>query len=89
MRHLDHVSACYVFSFPLLACAMPLWKRLWLLFSVIWVVVAGLNVATILALGNNPPAKAVKPALLMLAVPAVGYLIAWLFFRRGGKKGAD
>jgi hypothetical protein len=68
---------------------MPLWKRLWLLFSVIWMVVAGLNVATILALGDNPPAKAVGPALLMIAVPAVGYLVVWLFFGRGGKEDRD
>jgi hypothetical protein len=68
---------------------MPLWKRFWLLFSVIWVVVAALDVATILALGDNPSAKAIKPAILMVAVPAVGYLIAWLFFGRSGKPSAD
>jgi len=68
---------------------MPLWKRLWILFSVIWVVVAGLDVATILALGDNPPAKAIGPGVLMVAVPVVGYLIVWLFFGRGGKPGED
>jgi zinc transporter ZupT len=68
---------------------MPLWKRLWLLFTVIWVVVAGLNVATILALGDNPPAKAVGPAVLMIAVPTVGYLIVWLLFGRRGRKSGD
>ena len=65
---------------------MPLWKRFWLLFSVIWVVVSGLNVGTILALGDNPPAKAIKPAILMVAVPIVGYLLAWLLFGRRGKQ---
>ncbi len=68
---------------------MPLWKRLWLLFSVVWVVIAGLNVATILALGDNPPAKAVWPAVLMIAVPAAGYLIAWLFFGRRASPSED
>ena len=31
---------------------MKLWKKLWLLFTVIWVIVAGLNVASILAFGD-------------------------------------
>ncbi len=68
---------------------MPVWKRFWLLFSVIWVVVDGLNVATILALGDNPPAKAIWPGILLLAVPALGYLIAWLLFGRRGEQSGD
>lgn len=57
---------------------MPLWKRLWLLFTVIWVVVAGLNVTTILAFGEEPD-KALKPLLFGVAVPAVAYLLGWLW----------
>ena len=59
---------------------MPLWKRLWLLFTVIWVVVAALNVATILAFSEEPE-KAWRPIVLALAVPAAAYLLAWLWFR--------
>ncbi|MDH4191436.1 MAG: hypothetical protein OEW21_14690 [Betaproteobacteria bacterium] len=66
---------------------MPLWKRFWLLFSAIWVAIAGLNVVTILVLGDNPPAKALTPVLFMVAVPALGYVLAWIFFGRGRSEG--
>ena len=32
---------------------MALWQRLWLLFAVIWIVVAGLNAGTILAFAEG------------------------------------
>jgi hypothetical protein len=62
---------------------MPLWKKLWVLFSVIWVVVAGLNVATILAFSeaDNPGEKALAPLAFAVLVPAAAYLLAWLWFR--------
>jgi len=63
---------------------MPLWKKLWLLFAVIWVIVAGLNVATIVAFSE--PEKAVLPAVLALAVPAVIYLLLWAWVRWRGAK---
>ena len=58
---------------------MPLWKKLWLLFAVIWVVVAGLNVATIVAFaeGELDQRKALLPLGLAIAVPAVTYLLLW------------
>ena len=59
---------------------MPLWKRLWLLFTVIWVVVAALNVATILAFSEEP-GKALMPIALGIAVPAAAYVLAWLWQR--------
>ena len=59
---------------------MTLWKKMWLLFSVIWVVVAGLNVMTILAFSEEIE-KAWRPLLLAFAVPAVAYLLAWTWFR--------
>jgi hypothetical protein len=59
---------------------MPLWKRLWLLFTVIWVVVAALNVATILVFSEEPE-KALMPVVLGVAVPAVAYVLAWLWHR--------
>ena len=60
------------------------WKKLWLLFTVIWVVVTGLQAVTILAVGEEPPEKAWRPLLLMVVVPALLYLIgfAWQWLRR-------
>ncbi len=59
---------------------MALWKKLWLLFTVIWVVVAGLNVFTILAFGDEiEPEKALKPVFFGIAVPAAAYLLGWLW----------
>jgi hypothetical protein len=55
---------------------VPLWKKLWLLFTVIWVVVSALNAGTILAFSEEPE-KAVQPIVLGIAVPAVLYLILW------------
>ena len=62
---------------------MPLWKRLWLLFTVIWVVVSGLNAGTILAFSEEHE-KALRPLVLMVAVPVVLYVIlaAWFRLRR-------
>jgi hypothetical protein len=59
---------------------LPLWKKLWLLFAVIWVVVAGLNVLTILAFSDEVEhGKALLPALYGLAVPAALYFALWLW----------
>ena len=61
---------------------MPLWKRLWLLFTVIWLVVAGLNVATILAFAEGAERdKAWLPLLWGFAVPALVYAAGWLWNR--------
>ena len=70
---------------------MPLWKKLWLLFAVIWLVVPALNAGTILAFSEQPE-KAVRPIVLGLGVPALAYLLAWLWDRRrrrGGHQGDD
>ena len=57
---------------------LKLWQKLWILFSVIWVVVAGLNVFTILAFADEAEwDKAIRPAWLALAVPAVLYFVIW------------
>ena len=60
-----------------------MWKKWWLLFAVIWGVVAALQVGTILALSEEPE-KALQPALLGLAVPGVLYLLGmvWELFRK-------
>jgi hypothetical protein len=63
-----------------------MWKKFWLLFTVIWIVVSALNVATILAFSEEHQ-KAWRPFLLMIAVPAVLYALgcgwAWLKRKRG------
>jgi hypothetical protein len=59
---------------------MPLWKKLWLLFAVIWVVVAGLNVLTIVAFSDAVEhRKAILPAVYGIAVPALLYFALWLW----------
>jgi hypothetical protein len=61
---------------------MKLWKKLWLLFTVIWVAVAALNIITILAFGEEvAPEKALWPLLLAFAVPATAYALGWAWDR--------
>jgi membrane protein DedA with SNARE-associated domain len=60
---------------------MPLWRRFWLLGSVIWVVVCLLSVFSILAFSEDEEAKALQPLLLAVAVPAASYALLWLWFR--------
>ncbi|MEA3195175.1 MAG: hypothetical protein QOD26_3508 [Betaproteobacteria bacterium] len=63
-----------------------LWQKLWLLFAVIWVVVAGLQVGSILAFAGDPE-KALPPLFYGIAVPATAYFVVWLWFRwRGPSK---
>ena len=59
---------------------MKLWQKLWLLFSAMWIVVAALNVVSILAFGDEvAPQKALWPAFFGLAVPAAAYGLGWLW----------
>lgn len=59
---------------------MALWKRFWLLFSVMWVVVAGLHVATILAFSDEiEHRRAAWSALFGVLVPAVLYGVGWIW----------
>jgi hypothetical protein len=62
---------------------MPLWKRLWLLFTVIWVVVASLNIGSILAFseGEDDGRKALVPLAFAVIVPATLYAFGWLWAR--------
>jgi hypothetical protein len=57
------------------------WRKFWLLFAVIWVVVAALNVLTILAFaeGEIDRDKFWRPLLLGFAVPAVFYCLGLLW----------
>jgi hypothetical protein len=64
---------------------LKLWQKMWLLFAVIWLVVSALNVVTILAFSDEAEwGKAVRPAILTVAVPAVLYLLglAWQWWKR-------
>jgi hypothetical protein len=60
-----------------------LWKKMWLLFTVIWVVVSALNAGTILAFSEEHE-KALRPIILGVAVPALLYLmgLGWQRLRR-------
>jgi hypothetical protein len=60
---------------------MALWKRFWLLGTVIWVVVCLLNAFAILAFSEGEEAKAWQPLALALTVPALAYLLLWAWFR--------
>ncbi len=61
---------------------MPLWKRLWLLVTVIWVVVALLNAATIALLAEpGERASALPPLVLAVLVPAALYVLGWAWAR--------
>jgi len=64
-----------------------LWKKLWLLFTVIWVVVSGLNAGTILAFSPDEREKALQPIVLAIAVPALLFLIGWAWQRLRGRQG--
>jgi hypothetical protein len=65
------------------ALKLLLWQKLWLLFTVIWIVVAAIQTGTILAFADEPD-KVARPILLGLAVPAAAYLLAWLWFKWRG-----
>ena len=61
---------------------MKLWQKLWLLFTVIWVAVAALNIVTILVFGEEvAPEKALWPLFLAFAVPAAAYALGWVWDR--------
>ena len=59
---------------------MALWKKLWILFTVIWVVVAALNAGTIIAFSGEPE-KSVRPIVIGVVVPIVLYGVLWVWAR--------
>ncbi len=61
-----------------MARVYPLWKKMWLLFTAIWLVVAALQVVTILAFSEEPE-KAAQPVVLGVAVPAFLYFLGYLW----------
>ena len=79
-------------SRPASGAPVALWKKLWLLFTVIWVVVAALNVGSIVAFseGELEQEKALVPFVLAFLVPAALYAVGWLwelFRRHRGERG--
>ena len=65
---------------------MALWQKLWLLFAVIWGVVAALQAGTILGFSDEYE-KALQPIVLGIAVPALLYGAGWLWEKWRRKKG--
>jgi hypothetical protein len=65
------------------------WRKMWILFTVIWVVVTGLNAFTIIAFSDEQQEKALQPLVLLVAVPALLYCVGlfWQWLRR--KPGAS
>jgi len=57
-----------------------MWRKWWLLFTVIWVVVALIQVGSILAFSEEPD-KALQPLILGLAVPVALYVLGRLWER--------
>jgi hypothetical protein len=65
---------------------MALWKKLWLLFAVIWVVVAALQAVTIVAFSDEVEhGRAIVPLVLCLLIPAALYGLGWLWERLRNK----
>ena len=58
---------------------MPLWKRFWILFTVIWVFVALLDALTTLAFAEEiPPDRVLTLLLVAVVVPVALYAVGWL-----------
>ncbi|HWM42132.1 MAG TPA: hypothetical protein VNP36_06820 [Burkholderiales bacterium] len=58
-----------------------MWRKWWLLFTVIWVVVATIQVVVILAFSPEEQNKALQPAALGILVPAALYALGWAWQR--------
>ncbi|HJS76987.1 MAG TPA: hypothetical protein VJ778_06225 [Burkholderiales bacterium] len=57
-----------------------MWRKWWLLFSVIWGGIAALQAVVILGTSEETE-KALRPLLLGCAVPAALYLLGWVWER--------
>jgi len=58
---------------------MPVWKRFWILFSAIWLLIALMNVATVFAFGEKVDvAKLQQQLAVVVLVPAALYAIGML-----------
>jgi uncharacterized membrane protein YbhN (UPF0104 family) len=58
---------------------MALWKKFWILFTVIWVFVALLDALTTLAFAEEiPPDRVLTLLAVAVVVPAALYAVGWL-----------
>ena len=57
-----------------------MWRKFWLLFTIIWVVVAALQVFTLVAFSEEPE-KIWQPVALGIAVPLAAYALGWVVER--------
>jgi len=57
-----------------------MWRKFWLLFTVIWAVVAALQVFTLLAFSEEPQ-KVWQPLAFGIGVPLVLYALGWVVER--------
>jgi hypothetical protein len=64
-----------------MAQRFALWKKLWLLFALIWVIVAALQAVTIVAFSPEEQDKALQPIVFGIAVPALLYVLGWTWER--------
>jgi hypothetical protein len=62
------------------------WRRWWLLFTVMWVVVAALQAVTLYAFSPDERDKVWRPVLFGIGVPALLYLIGWITSRLRQRK---
>jgi hypothetical protein len=58
-----------------------MWRKWWLLFTVIWGVVAAIQIVVILVFSPEERDKALQPAVLGVLVPAVLYALGWAWER--------
>jgi hypothetical protein len=59
---------------------VALWKKFWLLFTVMWLVVAALHIGTILAFSDEiEHGRAWTSAGFGVLVPAAAYLAGWIW----------
>lgn len=57
----------------------PLWKKFWILFTVMWVLVALLNAVTTIAFAEEiPPNRLITLLAVAVVVPAALYATGWL-----------
>jgi hypothetical protein len=71
---------------------LALWKKLWVLFTVIWVIVAGLNAMTIIVFAEGVEReKAWLPITFAVLVPALLFGIGWVWelLRRHRRRGSE
>jgi hypothetical protein len=58
-----------------------MWRKWWLLFTVIWVVVAAMQVVTIVVFSPDEQGKALQPIGLGVLVPAALYVLGLVWER--------